>query len=73
VSALDSGKPFDELTDAELDELDAYDWSSGQIMRAISMGLDRHDMEAVALLLRRLATKDPKAAAAILAVIEAAS
>jgi len=71
MSALDSGKPFDELTDEEMAELEAYDWTAEQILAAIGMALDLRDMEAVASLLHRLALKDPKAAAAILAVIEA--
>lgn len=71
VSALDSGKPFDDLTDDEIAELEARDWSAGEIMRAMSMALERRDMPVVADLLHRLAIKDPKAAAAILAAIEA--
>lgn len=71
MSALDSGKPFDELTDAEMAELDAYDWSAGQILAAIKMAMEMGDMHAVVSLMRRLAAKDPKAAAALLAVIEA--
>lgn len=69
----DFTKPFDELTDDEMAELAAYDWTAGQIMRAISMALNMGDMEAVVSLLGRLALKDPKSAAAIVAVIEAAS
>jgi hypothetical protein len=68
MSAL--GKPFDELTDAEMAELERYDWSAGQIMRAVSMALDLGDMEAVVSLLHRLAVKDPEAAAAIVTVIK---
>jgi hypothetical protein len=73
VNALHADKPFDELTDAEMAELDAHDWTAGQIMRAMSMAMKDGDMEAVVQLLRRLALKDPKAAAAILAAMEATS
>lgn len=64
-------KPFDELTDDEMAELEAMDWTPGQIMRAISMALDLRDMPAVISLLHRLAVKDPESAAAIVTVIKA--
>lgn len=71
MSALDSSKPFDELTDDEMAELAAHDWTPGQIKRAMSMALEMGDMPAVVSLLGRLATKAPREAAAIMAVIEA--
>lgn len=70
VSALHSDKAFEDLTDAELDELAAHDWTPGQIMRAISMALEARDMEAVIGLLHRLALKDPEAAGVIVAAIK---
>ena len=66
-------KPFEELTDEELAELDARDWTSEQIVKAIGMALDDLNMQAVVDLLHRLARKDPRKAAAILAMIEARS
>ena len=71
MGALESGKAFDDLTDEEMVELEAIDWTPGQIMAAISMALEMGDMEATVGLIGRLATKDPRSAAAILAVIEA--
>jgi hypothetical protein len=66
-------KPFEDLTEDEMQALEAHDWSPGQIMRAIRMALDMGDMAAVVSLLGRLAKKDPRSAAAIVAVIEAAA
>lgn len=70
MSVLDNDKPFDELTDAELAELEAIDWSPGQIMRAIDMALREGAMEAVIDLLHRLAIKDPEAANVIVTAIK---
>lgn len=70
MSVLDSGKSFDELTDAEMAELEAIDWTAAQIMKAISMALELRDMEAVISLLHRLAVKDPEAAGAIVTAIK---
>ena len=66
-----TSKSFDELTDEELAELERRDWSATEIMNAMSMALKEGDMPATASLLERLARKDPRKAAAILAVIEA--
>lgn len=71
MSALDSSKPFDELTDAELAELEAHDWTSEQIQGAIALALKSGDMESAASLLLRLAKKDPTTAGLIVAMIEA--
>lgn len=71
MSATSEGRAFDDLTDAEVAELEARDWTADEILRAISMALEASDFEVVADLLRRLALKAPKKAAAILAVIEA--
>lgn len=60
-------KPFDELTDDEIAELEATDWTPGQILRAISMA---RDMEAVVSLLHRVAVKDPEAAGVIVTAIK---
>jgi hypothetical protein len=73
MSALDSGKPFEDLSDDELAELEARDWSAGEIMRAISLAITEGEMAAVVSLLQRLAVKDPKSAAAIVAMIEASA
>lgn len=64
-------KPWEELTDNDMAELEAHDWTAAQIITAMSMALEMGDMEAHVALLGRLATKDPRAAAAVLAVIEA--
>jgi hypothetical protein len=64
------GKPFEELTEAEVEQLDRYDWSAAQIMAAISMALREHDMEAVAGLMQMLAVKDPSSAQMILDALE---
>ena len=71
MSVLNSDKPFEELTDAEVAELEAIDWTPGQIMRAISMALEAREMSAVIDLLHRLTKVDPKSAAAIIIAIEA--
>jgi hypothetical protein len=71
MSALESGKPFEDLTDNELAELEARDWSPDEIRRAISLAIKLGEMSSVVSLLHRLAVKDPKSAAAILAIIEA--
>lgn len=63
------GKPFDELTDAELNALDERDWSSEEITNAISMALKIPDMESVVALLHRLARVDPRKAGLILETI----
>ena len=70
MSALGSGKPFDELTDAEMAELEAIDWTPGQIMKAISLALEMRDMQAVISLLHRLAVKDPETAGVIVEAIK---
>lgn len=64
-------KPFEELSNDELAELEARDWTADEIMRAILLALKEREMGAVVDLLKRLAMKDPKSAAAVLAVIEA--
>jgi hypothetical protein len=64
MSALDSGKAFEDLTDAELDELAARDWSAAEIILAIGAALEARDMPAVASLMHRLALKDPQSAVA---------
>lgn len=69
MSGPDFGKPFSELTADEMAQLEAYDWTAGQIMRAMSMALRDGEMEAFADLLARLAKKDPRKAQAILAAI----
>jgi hypothetical protein len=66
-------KPFEDLTDSEMAELEATDWTSEQIVTAIGMALDELNMEAVVALLHRLALKDPSKAALILAMIEVRS
>ena len=71
MSAPESGKDFDDLSDDEVRELENRDWSVGEIMRAINLALEARDMPAVAALMMRLAVKDPAAAQAILTVIEA--
>lgn len=71
MSVPDFGKPFKDLTSAEMAELEAYDWTAYQIMNALSMALREGEVEAAVDLLHRLAAKDPESAAAILAVIEA--
>lgn len=71
MSTLDSSKPFEELSDDELAELEARDWTAEQILTAIGLALKASDIEAVVALLHRLALKDPRQASAILAVIEA--
>lgn len=65
------GKAFDDLTDDELRQLEDHDWTPGQIMRAMSMALSDGNTVAFVQLLDRLSRKDPRKAAAILAVIEA--
>lgn len=73
MNAPDFGKPFEELDEDEIAQLEAHDWTAGQIMSALSMAMEMGELEAAVSLLRRLALKDPKSAAAILAVIEATS
>lgn len=73
MSALESRKPFEDLTDDEIAELEARDWSADEIMRAINLALKEREMDAVVSLLHRLAVKDPRSAAAIVAMIEARS
>lgn len=62
-------KPFDELTDAEIQALEEREWTSEEITTAISLALKEHDMEAVVALLHRLARVDPRKAELILGVI----
>lgn len=62
-------KPFDELTDEELKELEERDWTSEQITHAISLALKDGAMEAVAQLLHRLARVDPRKAGFLLDAI----
>lgn len=71
MSAPDFGKPFEELTDDEVQVLNDHDWTPAQIMAAISMALREHDMEAAASLVRMLATKDPASAELIVAAVAA--
>lgn len=70
MSVLDSDKPFDELTDAEIAELEAIDWTAEQIMAALSMALRDGAMEAAVDLTARLARKDPAKAALIVGLIQ---
>lgn len=62
---MSAGKPFDELTDAELQELDEREWTSEEIVSAIGLALKEGSMEAVVQLLHRLALVDPLAARVI--------
>lgn len=71
MSALGSGKAFEDLTDEELAELEAHDWTAEQIIAALAMALRDGATEAAVDLLARLTRKDPRAAAAVLAIIEA--
>jgi hypothetical protein len=70
VSAPDFGKPFEELSEAEVQVLSDHDWAPAQIMAAISMALREHDMEAAASLVRMLAVKDPASAELIVAAVD---
>lgn len=65
MNAPDFGKPYDELSEAEHQQLREHDWTPAQIMAAISMALREHDMEAAAGLVRMLAIKDPTSASLI--------
>jgi hypothetical protein len=58
--------PFEELTDAELAELENREWTEAEIISALSMALEARAMEAVADLLHRLARVAPRKAQLIL-------
>ena len=67
---LGSGKDFDDLTDEELAELEARDWTEAEILAAFMMALEDGAVGAGAALVARLARKNLQAAQRLVELIE---